>query len=142
MRATRGVLARTFYGCIAAIDAPAKYCCPSTTGAQGSVWRDARDYIAEKDAVTGERCFDQARVVLAARYCEVLTEAAPAYQPEAPRTLEEAMSRPHAPRWLEAQHDDLSSLAAKQVYELMILPKGKTAIKLRWVFSYKLRRAH
>ena len=49
------------------------------------------------------------------------------------------MSRPDAPRWLEAQHEELSSLTAKQVYELMMLPKGKTAIKLRWVFSYKLR---
>ena len=44
----------------------------------GSVGRDARDYIAEVDVITGERCFDQARAVLAARYCEVLSaEAAP-----------------------------------------------------------------
>ena len=127
MRATRGVPARTFDGSIAAIEAPAKYSCPPTTDAQGSVRRDARDYIAEEDAITGERCFDQPRADLASRYCEVLSaEAAPAYQREAPRTLEEAMSRPDAPRWLEAQHEELSSLTAKQVYERMMLPKGLT----------------
>ena len=60
----RGVPARTFDGSIAAIEAPAKYSCPPTTGAQGSVGRDARDYIAEVDVITGERCFNQARAVL------------------------------------------------------------------------------
>ena len=92
------------------------------------------------DEVTGERRFDEARTAIAARYCEVLSaEAAPAYQREAPRTLSEAMSRPDAPRCLEAQHEELSSLTAKQMYEIMMLPKGKAAIKLCWVFSYKLR---
>lgn len=62
----------------------------------------------EVDEVTGERCFDEVRAVVAAGCGEVLTaEGAPAYQREAPRTQQEALARPDAPRWQHAEREEL-----------------------------------
>ncbi len=148
LRPSRGVPAPRFDGSAAAIEVPQKFS-PATCTLQhanvqdpgGSVTGD-RNYLSEVEDVVGEeeRAFDAARQFIAKNYCEVLsTEAAPKYQQSAPKTIQEALSRPDAPQWREACYAEMGALAAKEVMTLMMLPERKKAISLRWVFSYKLR---
>jgi Reverse transcriptase (RNA-dependent DNA polymerase) len=149
LRPARGVPAPRYDGSAAALEVPLKLAPPATCTlhtdpvqtAGGSVAGE-RNYLAEVEELVSEeeRAFDDARKFLANNYCEVLsTEAAPKFQRSAPRTLEEALSRPDAPQWREACHSEMTALAAKEVMTLMMLPPNKKAISLRWVFSYKLR---
>jgi hypothetical protein len=155
LRPARGVPAPRYDGAAATLEAPQKVpqkvppkvpatCTPHTTDAQapGGSHAGERNYLAEVAEIVGEEesVFDTARHFIAENYCEVLsTEAAPKFQRLAPRTLQEALSRPDAPQWREACHAEMGALAAKEVMTLMMLPDNKKAISLRWVFSYKLR---
>jgi len=40
-------------------------------------------------------------------------------------------------RWLESCLEELKSLKNKDVYEIVDLPKGRKAVKNRWVFNIK-----
>jgi hypothetical protein len=73
-------------------------------------------------------------------YCEVLTaEAAPKYQWAALRALHAALAGSDACWWRKACHEEMASLAAKEVATLSLtLPSNKRLNTLRWVFSYKL----
>ena len=39
--------------------------------------------------------------------------------------------------WLRAMHEDMKSLHKNNTYELMELPKGKKALKNKWVLKWK-----
>ena len=153
MRHNRGVPAPRYDGSAAALEVAATslhkpyssdVCALSTSnqgpGGSANLEVGERDYMAEVDDLSGERTFDGARATLAAQHSEVLNaEAAQLFQRSAPRTLQEALSRPDAAQWTAAMGEELTSLSTRQVYELMLLPAGKVAIKLRWVYTYKLR---
>jgi transposase InsO family protein len=114
----------------------------STPASSASPTVPARNYLAEVYHATGdcEVTFDASRTSLAHSHAEVLTAtAAPRWQREAPRTLAQAYARPDVDSWVAAMHEELHSLHAKAVYELVHLPQGHQPIDLRWVFSYKLR---
>ncbi|KAF7346239.1 Integrase catalytic domain-containing protein [Mycena sanguinolenta] len=57
-----------------------------------------------------------------------------------PKTYAEAMERPkaEAEKWHEAAMQELQSLIEMGVFEMVELPRGRTAIGNRWVFRVKL----
>jgi hypothetical protein len=95
-------------------------------------------------AVTGEHedAFAAAANYIAEDYWEapnMKSDHAPSWQKQAPRTINEALQRPHASEWRVACNDELSSFKAKGVYNQTDFPEGKVPIGLRWMLSYKLR---
>ena len=50
---------------------------------------------------------------------------------------EEAMSDEHKNHWLEAMEDEMNSLHENNTFELVKLPKGKKALKNKWVYRLK-----
>lgn len=54
-----------------------------------------------------------------------------------PESYEEAMESEQKRNWVEAMQDEMNSLHENNTYELVKLPKGKRALKNRWVFRVK-----
>ena len=54
-----------------------------------------------------------------------------------PSCYEEAMSDEHKNHWLEAMEDEMNSLHENNTFELVKLPKGKKALKNKWVYRLK-----
>ena len=55
-----------------------------------------------------------------------------------PESFEEAKDDTHSQKWLSAMQDEMDSLHENHTYELVELPKGKRALRNKWV--YKLNR--
>ena len=47
------------------------------------------------------------------------------------------MTHDHKEKWLEAMNDEMRSLQDNHTYDLVKLPKGKRALKNKWVFRLK-----
>ena len=54
-----------------------------------------------------------------------------------PESFQEAVSHQDNENWLQAMHDEMDSLEKNHTYELVELPKGKKALKNKWVFKLK-----
>ena len=54
-----------------------------------------------------------------------------------PETYEEALTDDHKGEWLEAMQEEMQSLHENQTYELVELPKGKRALRNKWVYRLK-----
>ena len=54
-----------------------------------------------------------------------------------PESFEEAMEDEHKKEWLEAMQDEMKSLLENHTFDLVKLPKGKRALKNRWVYRVK-----
>lgn len=54
-----------------------------------------------------------------------------------PDTFEEDMEDDHKKEWMDAMQDELNSMHENQTFDLVCLPKGKKALKNRWVFRVK-----
>ncbi|CAL1389536.1 unnamed protein product [Linum trigynum] len=54
-----------------------------------------------------------------------------------PESFTEAMNDEHKQRWIEAMQDEMDSLYENKTFELVKLPKGKRALKNKWVFKIK-----
>ena len=56
-----------------------------------------------------------------------------------PKTIDEAMSGPHAKEWREAAESEYQSLMENDTWDLMELPEGRevTCIGSKWVFKGK-----
>ena len=54
-----------------------------------------------------------------------------------PECYEEAMESECKDQWVEAMKDELQSLHENHTFELVKLPKGKRALKNRWVYRLK-----
>ena len=54
-----------------------------------------------------------------------------------PSCYEEALSDQHKDQWLDAMHDEINSLYENSTFELVNLPKGKKALKNKWVYRLK-----
>lgn len=55
-----------------------------------------------------------------------------------PRTYSEAMNCKHAKEWQKAMEEELKSIEDNRTWELVDIPKGRTAIGSKWVFKLKL----
>ena len=55
-----------------------------------------------------------------------------------PATYAEAMVSPHSEAWLEAMRSELKSMDENQVWDLVDLPPGVTAIGCKWILRRKL----
>ena len=55
-----------------------------------------------------------------------------------PEGYEEAMSDAHKKEWQSAMQDEMNSLHENHTYDLVKLPKGKRALKNKWVFKLKI----
>ena len=55
-----------------------------------------------------------------------------------PSCYEEAMSDQHKDQWLDAMQDEMNSLYENTTFELVNLPKGKKALKNKWVYRLKI----
>lgn len=51
--------------------------------------------------------------------------------------FEEAMEDVNKNQWVDAMEDELKSLHDNYTFELVTLPKGKRALKNRWVYRLK-----
>lgn len=54
-----------------------------------------------------------------------------------PETYAEAMWSPYGPEWKEAVDDEIESLLERGVFTVCDLPRGKKAVKTKWVFKVK-----
>jgi len=54
-----------------------------------------------------------------------------------PITFNEAVSCPYAPDWINAMHDELTSISDNEVWDLMELPVGCKPVGCKWVFKTK-----
>jgi hypothetical protein len=54
-----------------------------------------------------------------------------------PSYYEEAVSNEHKNEWSEAIQDEMKSLYENDTFELVSLPKGKKALKNKWVYKMK-----
>ncbi|WZZ37770.1 hypothetical protein YC2023_034029 [Brassica napus] len=54
-----------------------------------------------------------------------------------PQSYKEAIGDTHRDEWVEAMQDEMQSLHDNHTYELMKLPKGKRALKNKWVYRLK-----
>lgn len=55
-----------------------------------------------------------------------------------PENFQEAMSNDQKGKWLSAMQEELKSLLENHTYELVKLPKGKRALKNKWVYRLKI----
>jgi hypothetical protein len=55
-----------------------------------------------------------------------------------PSCYEEAVSGQHKNEWLEAIKDEMKSLYENYTFELVSLPKGKKALKKKWMYIVKI----
>ena len=54
-----------------------------------------------------------------------------------PKFYEEAMMDDHKEEWLKAMQEEMQSLHKNLPYKLVVLPKGKRALKNKWVYKLK-----
>ncbi|XP_073061796.1 uncharacterized protein [Primulina eburnea] len=54
-----------------------------------------------------------------------------------PESFEEAITSEHKDMWMEAMQEEMQSLHDNETFELVKLPKGKKALKNKWVFRLK-----
>ena len=55
-----------------------------------------------------------------------------------PESFQEAMSNDQKGKWLSTMHKEMKSLLKNHTYELVKLPKGKRALKNKWVYKLKI----
>jgi hypothetical protein len=55
-----------------------------------------------------------------------------------PECFDEAMSHEKKSEWLQAMQEEMKSLHENHTFELVKLPKGKRALKNKWVFRLKI----
>ena len=55
-----------------------------------------------------------------------------------PTTVAEALARQDKEKWLNAMNEEMESLHANDVWDLIELPKGRKAIGSKWVFKLKV----
>jgi len=53
-------------------------------------------------------------------------------------SYEVAMSDQHKDQWLDAMQHEMNSLYENTTFELVNLPKGKKALKNKWVYRLKI----
>jgi len=70
-----------------------------------------------------------------ARYGEWTTIAD--IESKEPTTVAEAVARQGKEKWLNAMNDEMDSLHANDVWDLVELPKGHREIGSKWVFKLK-----
>jgi Reverse transcriptase (RNA-dependent DNA polymerase) len=58
-----------------------------------------------------------------------------------PQTHAQALASPHAAQWQAAMHDEYQSLQEHDVFDIVPLPTGRTAIPSMWVFKTKRNSA-
>ena len=56
----------------------------------------------------------------------------------APECFEEVMSHQHKNKWVKVMQEELRSLNENHAYDLAKLPKGKRALKNKWVYRLKI----
>ena len=54
-----------------------------------------------------------------------------------PESFEEAKHDTHNRKWLNAMQEEMNSLHEDHTYELTELPKGKKALRNKWVYKLK-----
>jgi hypothetical protein len=54
-----------------------------------------------------------------------------------PECFSDAMEDEHKKKWMKAMQEEMDSLHKNDTYELMKLPKGKKALKNKWVYKIK-----
>ena len=54
-----------------------------------------------------------------------------------PERYTQAMEDVNKKKWMDATQEEMDSLHENQTYELMKLPKGKRALRNKWVFRIK-----
>ena len=54
-----------------------------------------------------------------------------------PESFEEAKNDTHNQKWLSAMQEEMDSLHENHTYELIELPRGKKALRNKWVFKLK-----
>uniref|UniRef100_A0A2N9FPX7 Integrase catalytic domain-containing protein n=1 Tax=Fagus sylvatica TaxID=28930 RepID=A0A2N9FPX7_FAGSY len=56
---------------------------------------------------------------------------------EEPQSFQEVQSHKDKQSWMKAMHEEMNSLHKNNTYELVELPKGKKALRNKWVFKLK-----
>ncbi|GJW79856.1 putative RNA-directed DNA polymerase [Tanacetum coccineum] len=83
------------------------------------------------DAIDAQEQPDQAYVQALQFQCQM-----PPFVPQ-PECYAEAMEDEHKKEWFDAMQDEMKSLYENNTFELTKLPKGKRALKNKWVYKLK-----
>ena len=59
-----------------------------------------------------------------------------------PECYDEAIADEHKEKWLSAMQDEMDSLHENYNYHLVELPKGKRALRNKWVYKVKTREVN
>ena len=54
-----------------------------------------------------------------------------------PQSYKEAITHTHKEEWIKAMQEEMQSLHENHTYELVELPKGRRALKNKWVYRIK-----
>ena len=55
-----------------------------------------------------------------------------------PTSMTEALASPDKVKWKEAMENKIESLHKNDVWDLVMLPKGRKAVGSKWVFNLKV----
>ncbi|KAG8490001.1 hypothetical protein CXB51_016020 [Gossypium anomalum] len=72
-----------------------------------------------------------------ARFDDRMAYALPIADDDVPSTYTEAISNPDGVKWKQAMKEEMQSLHKNRTWELVTLPKGKKAIRCKWVYAKK-----
>ena len=59
------------------------------------------------------------------------------YYEEKPKNVNEALSGPKAKEWIKAMEEEMESMNANQVWDLIDLPSGRRSIGNKWILKIK-----
>lgn len=57
-----------------------------------------------------------------------------------PETFNDTMTHMNKKQWLKAMQDEVKSLHENHIYKLVVLTKGRRALKNKWVYKISTRR--
>jgi hypothetical protein len=58
-------------------------------------------------------------------------------EPEFPKTVKEAMSRPDADKWIAAMEEELDSLKQNDTWDIVDIPSNRKIVNCMWIFRIK-----
>lgn len=80
---------------------------------------------------------DRSQIRPPKKFDDYVLTAIQSEKPTEPQSFREAMTSANKTKWLEAMHNEFTSLNENQTWELTDLPKGRKPLPCKWVYKLK-----